>query len=223
MKDAKMKNQLRGLVMSAALVACGVSLAAEAPPRPGLFWEEAWHMEKAGEHELTQMDVANPALELKIYGMHGEEGLMINGVQGSDANPPHTWSGVCGYGCTFAFKKRDSYADLTGAARIMVQAKTSGFHKIRPFVKLADGTTLVGDLEIVQLSDFLFTEFRPSDVRWMVFNTDSAVTRGLLLDDVDLSKVDEIGFTDLEPGAGHGAGGWSDVGAIMVYANPVSR
>ena len=41
--------------------------------------------------------------------------------------------------------------------------------------------------------------------------------------DPDLSKVDEIGFTDLIPGSGHGPGGWSDVGKIEVYAKSVKR
>ncbi|MGA0935131.1 MAG: hypothetical protein ACO3R5_08365 [Pseudohongiellaceae bacterium] len=217
---------LVGVVLACFLYA-GVTKAADAgrrgpPPRPGLFFEEPWQMATPGEHPLTQADVVNPALELKLYGMNHEE-LQINGVQGSEANPPHTWSGLCGYGCTFAFRHRDSYADLSGAARIMVQAKTSGFHKIRPFVRLADGSTYVGDLEIVSLSDFLFTEFRVSDVKWMVFNTDTAVTRGTLLDEIDLSRVDEIGFTDLQPGADHGNGGWSDVAVIRVYADAVGR
>ena len=81
----------------------------------------------------------------------------------------------------------------------------------------------MGDYEIAQTSDFLFTEFRLSDVHWMVFNTDTGVTRGNLLQDVDLSRVDEIGFTDLQPGADHGAGGWSDVAVFRVYAKPVPR
>jgi len=214
-------------MLAVALITGSAAMAADAPgrgpaPRPGLFFEEPWQMAVAGEHPLTQADVTNPALELKLYGMKHED-LQINGVQGSDANPPHTWSGLCGYGCTFAFRHREAYADLSGAARIMVQVKTSGFHKVQPFIKLADGSTYVGDLEIVSLSDFLFTEFRVSDVKWMVFNTDTAVTRGILLDSVDLSRVDEIGFTDLQPGADHGNGGWSDVGMIRVYANAVAR
>jgi len=215
------------ITIVAMIMARGSAYAADAggrgpAPRAGLFFEEPWQMAVAGEHPLTQADVTNPALELRLYGMKHEE-LQINGVQGSEANPPHTWSGLCGYGCTFAFRHRDSYADLSGTARIMVQAKTSGFHKIRPFIKLVDGSTYVGDLEIVSPSDFLFTEFRVSDVKWMVFNTETAVTRGTLLDSVDLSRVDEIGFTDLQPGADHGNGGWSDVGAIKVYANAVAR
>jgi len=37
----------------------------------------------------------------------------------------------------------------------------------------------------------------------------------------DLSKVDEIGFADLMPGSGHGAGGWADVAAIHVFGGSV--
>jgi hypothetical protein len=49
------------------------------------------------------------------------------------------------------------------------------------------------------------------------------VTQGTLLDKVDLSKVDEIGFADLMPGSGHGPGGWSDVAQLEVYGKPVTR
>ena len=37
------------------------------------------------------------------------------------------------------------YADLTGLARIRWVTRTSGFHVVRPVVKLADGTWYVGD------------------------------------------------------------------------------
>jgi hypothetical protein len=40
---------------------------------------------------------------------------------------------------------------------------------------------------------------------------------------VDLSQVDEIGFTDLMGGAGKGAQGNSGVDWIEVYGNPVRR
>ena len=44
-----------------------------------------------------------------------------------------------------------------------------------------------------------------------------------VLTEIDLSKIDEFGFTDLQPGADHGPGGWSDVGIVRVYANAVPR
>jgi hypothetical protein len=196
-------------------------------PRPGLFFEETWQpIAKEGENPIGQGHVANPALELKLYGPKSE-GLSVTGVAvgqpGYDANPIHTWSGLCGAGCTFAFRHKDSYADLSGTARIMVQSKTSGFHKIHPFIRLADGSTYVGDIELGQTYDFLFQEFPIKQVRWISFNTDLGVTKGNLVDTIDLSKVDEIGFTDLQPGADHGPGGWSDVAVVRVYANAVPR
>jgi hypothetical protein len=49
------------------------------------------------------------------------------------------------------------------------------------------------------------------------------VTTGNVLEKVDLSRGDEIGFADLMPGSGHGPGGWVDVAQIEVYARPVPR
>jgi hypothetical protein len=229
-----MKNLLNKVAVLALVAGSTLVMGAEpggAPrlpaPRPGLFFEETWQQVPAGgEQPISQAHVVSEALELKTYGPKHEE-LQITGIAvgepGYDANPIHTWSGLCGAGCTFAFKHKNSYADLSGAARIMFQSKTSGFHKIHPFVKLADGKTYIGDLNFGQTSDFLFTEFRIQDVKWIEFNTDNGVTRGNLLPSIDLTKVDEIGFTDLQPGADHGPGGWSDVAVIRVYANAVPR
>jgi hypothetical protein len=192
-------------------------------PRAGLFFEEVWQqLPKGGENPLIQDHVSNPNLELKLYGPKSEE-LQITGIDGNDTNPTHTWSGLCGAGCTFALRHKDAFADLTGSARVMVQSKTSGFHKIHPFIKLADGSTYIGDYELGQTADFLFEEFRIQQVKWIAFNTETGVTRGNLVDTIDLSRVDEIGFTDLQPGADHGPGGWSDVAVIRVYANAVPR
>ena len=40
---------------------------------------------------------------------------------------------------------------------------------------------------------------------------------------IDLTKVDAVGFADLMPGSGHGAGGYINVGKIEVYGAPVKR
>jgi hypothetical protein len=193
------------------------------PARPGLFFEEVWkQVPKGGENPLSQAHVANANLELKTYGPKHEQ-FQVTGFDGNDSNPTHTWSGLVGAGSTFALRHKNSYADFSKGARIMVQSKTSGFHKIHPFIKLADGKTYIGNIELGQTADFLFEEFRLEQVKWHAFNAETGVTRGNLLDTLDVSKVDEIGFTDLEPGADHGAGGWSDVAVIRVYANAVAR
>ena len=56
-----------------------------------------------------------------------------------------------------------------------------------------------------------------SEVRWIRLDADKVQTKGDFVAAPDLSKVDEIGFADLTPGSGHGAGGWVDVGEIDVY------
>jgi hypothetical protein len=49
------------------------------------------------------------------------------------------------------------------------------------------------------------------------------VTVGTWIEHPDLTRVDAIGFADLLPGSGHGAGGYINVGRIEVYGNRVKR
>jgi hypothetical protein len=188
-------------------------------PRPApeplpLFLKETWK-ETPAAVPLTQEVVSNPDLELVVYGAAPE----VN----SEGGTPHIWTGLCSPACAVTLKQNASYADLTGRARIKWYNKTSGFHEIRPVVRLADGTLLVGDHVDAYTFDYRTTEFYFAEVRWMVLDEATLTTKGQLLSDVDLSKVDEIGFADLTPGSGHGFGGFSNMGPIEVYAKPVSR
>jgi hypothetical protein len=40
---------------------------------------------------------------------------------------------------------KDNHLDLSGLAKVKWQTRASAFHVVRPVVKLADGTLLVGD------------------------------------------------------------------------------
>ena len=192
--------------------------------RPALFFKEEWKQtEKGGEHPIVfDSTLSNPALELKVYGPSSKE-LLLTGDAGNELNPIHIWTGMCTTPCAVAFKHKTAYADLSGLARLRWNTKVSGFHQIRPIVKLADGTWLVGDHTDGTVRDWLFTEFSFGDVRWMKLDINRAVTTGTILDKVDLSKVDEIGFVDLMPGSGHGQGGWVDVAQVEVYGGSVPR
>ncbi len=142
---------------------------------------------------------------------------------GSRTDPPNLWTGVCHTAVAATLRDRSRYVDLTGRAKIRWVTRTSGFHVVRPVVKLADGTWLVGDHTDGTVRDWLVTEFSFGDVRWMKLDINRAVTTGTILDKVDLSKVDEIGFVDLMPGSGHGQGGWVDVALVEVYGGSVPR
>jgi hypothetical protein len=90
-------------------------------------------------------------------------------------------------------------------------------------LKLADGTFLIGDHFDTGTFDYRESEFYLSEVHWMKLDMPKVQTRGTMLDKVDLSKVDAVGFADLMPGSGHGTGGYSDVGWIEVYGKPIKR
>ncbi len=198
--------------------------AAPAPKavRPPLFFREEWRQSaKGGEHPVSAESVGNSDLELQLHVPAGE--VLLTGAAGDESNPIHVWTGMCTTPCGASFRSRTRLVDLSGLARIRWNTKMSGYHQIRPIVKLADGTWLVGDQAVGSTRDWLLGEIAFADLRWMKLDIARMVATGTLLDKVDLTRVEAIGFADLMPGSGHGPGGWSDVAQFEVYGNPVVR
>ena len=191
--------------------------------RPPLFVKEDWkQISGGGEHPVTPASVTVTNVELKLYGASSKD-IQLTGADGDENNPTHVWTGLCTTPCGLALRDKTRYVDLTGLARIRWNVKTSGFHEIRPIVKLADGTWLVGDHTDASSLDWLVGELSIASVRWLKLDPERLVTTGNFVDKPDLSKVDEVGFVDLMPASGHGPGGWSDVAQIEIYGKPVPR
>jgi hypothetical protein len=148
-------------------------------------------------------------------------------VAGEPTDPPNLWTGVCMTPVAVTLRHATQYVNLTGLARIKWVTRVSGFHVVRPVVRLADGTWLVGDYaEGAAASNstaFLETEFPLAALRWLRLDMDRVVTTGTWIEKPDLSRVDEVGFADLLPGSGHGWGGFVNVGRIEIYGAPVAR
>ncbi|MFO1503549.1 MAG: hypothetical protein U1F39_07005 [Steroidobacteraceae bacterium] len=186
------------------------------PPVPLLF-KEAWKPTPTPAAALlSQSFVANPDLLVTVYGPVAPD---LNSANGE----PHVWTGMCKPACGVTLKMKDSLADLTGKAHVTWKSRTSGFHQIRPLVKLADGTMLVGNFADENDFDYRLVDFHLATVRWLALDAATLTTKGTLLPAVDLSKVDEVGFIDLTPGSGHGFGGYSALGFIEVYGKAVAR
>ena len=91
----------------------------------------------------------------------------------------------------------------------------------------------VGEHGDANTSGFLESEFMFATQRWMKLDIERVVTKGTygpaqdasawMREPIDLSKVDEVGFADLMPGSGHGAGGYVNVASFEVYGKPVKR
>ena len=114
-------------------------------------------------------------------------------------------------------------------AMIRWVTKTSGFHVVRPVIKLVDGSMFVGDVSSENVAMMAVSEFPVATVRWVKLDPMRVVTLGSpgqfnqIWVTPDLSKVDEVGFADLIPGSGHGTGGYVHVGSIEVYGKAVPR
>lgn len=148
-------------------------------------------------------------------------------TSGQPGDPPNLWTGVCMTPVAVTLRDRDNYVDLRGLAKIRWVTRVSGFHVIRPVIRLADGTWLVGEYAegafASNSSAFLETEFPIAPIRWIRLDMSRVVTTGTWVENPDLSRVDEVGFADLMPGSGHGWGGFVNVARIEVYGTPVRR
>ena len=216
--------------------AAGGTGAARASAAPAVFKVE-WVQPagQSGQVPIVQGNIADPNVEVKWYGEAAKH-LLTSGTPGSETTPFTVWSGECDGPFAITFKHKNSMIDMSGTGKIRWVVKTSGFHVVRPVVKLADGTMLVGDHADAAVPILTLKEFALSDVRWIRLDPMRVVTvnggRGagaanpnneIWVNNPDLSKVDEIGFADLMPGSGHGTGGYVHLGTIEVFGKPVAR
>lgn len=201
--------------------------ASSAPPVFKVEWVKPAN--QTGQVPVVQENISDPNLQLKEYGPAAKE-LLTSGTPGSETTPFTVWSGACTGPFAITFRMKNSYVDLSGLGRIRWTVKTSGFHEVRPVVKLADGTLLVGDHTDSSVAMFNVREFALADVRWVKLDPNRVVTLGsngpanqIWVNNPDLSRVDEVGFVDLMPGSGHGVGGYIHLGTIEVYGKAVLR
>jgi len=217
------------LAASNVLAQSSAAPRAATPGRPPLFFSEGWQTlttppDDHGAWPASQAGVANPTLQLTLHGPSGKE-IQLVAVRGSaDVYPLNLWTGTTTSPSAATLRDRSRFVDLSNPlAKIRWVVRTSGFHQIRPIVKLADGTWLVGDRATGPSLDFNEADVSIADLHWLALDIDRVVTVGNWVEHPDLSKVDEVGFADLMPGSGHGAGGYVNVGRIEVYGEAVKR
>jgi hypothetical protein len=195
-----------------------------------LFFREDWKLasglpnsntEREPEHATVPGDVANPNLEVRLYG---DKSGIVTVNQPANNNITYLMTLLCTLNCAVTLRDKNSNVDLSGFATIRWRTRVSGFHLLHPIVKLADGTWLVGDHATAYSTDWIESEIQIADVRWQPLNIE-IVTEGRgdkWIDNPNPSSVEEIGFTDLMRGGGHGAPG-SRVDWIEVHGKPVPR
>jgi len=181
----------------------------------------------------VQENIADPNVILNFYGKAAKQ-ILTTGAPGSKETPYGVWGGTAEGPFAVTFKLKNSYIDMTGLAYVRWLTKTSGFHVIRPVIKLANGNLLVGDLTFESVAKLSQHDFSLLNIRWVKLDPDRVVTvppgpvsgnpnTGIWMANPDLTKIDEIGFVDLMPGSGHGQGGYIQLGGIEVYGKTIPR
>ena len=186
--------------------------------RPSLFFCEEWKDSKT-EKPLNQQHVANSELGLKLYGP-GKSKIKKSHHASPIDDPYYVWSGLCKGTWAVALYHKTKYADLSKNGKIRWRAKQSGFRRLHIILKLADGTWLISDKSDNASTDWKVSEFNIGDLRWRKLDI-KTVTEQEWVEKPNLSKVDEIGFTDLMTGGDSKA--CSRIDWIEVYAFEVNR
>lgn len=186
--------------------------------RPGLFFREDWK-EIPAEIPLNQRHVENSDLVVNLYGS-GRDSLKKSNHEKPVDDPYYVWSGLCQGNWMISLRHRNQNVDLTGFAKIKMRTKQAGLRQLRITLKLVNGSWLISDLSAGPSKDWNVSEFNLQDITWHRLDPDSITEIGIA-HDVDISEVEEIGFTDLMAGGRSNA--CSRLDWIEVYGVPVSR
>ncbi len=186
--------------------------------RPPLFFREDWK-ETPAVTPVSQSDVSNADLLIGLYG--AGRGKIRKSHHDHPADDPfYVWSGLSEGNWAITLRKKDSYVDLSGAAKLRWRTKQSGLRRLHVLLKLDGGMWLVSDQGVGPMSDWEESEWAFADFRWHAININTVVETKSV-DSPDLRKVDEIGWTDLMIGGGTPAS--SRVDWIEVYGWPAKR
>src|ERR1700730_15080552 len=206
-----MKKHLTGI----AIFGAAVLLAKD---RPGLFFREDWK-EIPAETPVTQQHVGNPSLLLGVYGP-GKAGIRKSHHDKPADDPYYIWSGECKGNWALTVRDKAFLVDLSGQSKIRWRAQQAGFRQLHIILKLANGYWLIGDESDGSSAGWREREFNIADMHWRSLAIDKVV-EGEWVDHPDLSRVAEIGWTDLMTGGGSSA--CSRVDWIEVYGKPVKH
>lgn len=181
----------------------------------------------------VQANIADPNVIMTFYGKAAKQ-ILTTSAPGVPAAPYGVWAGTAEGPFAVTFKPKAGYVDMTGLAYVRWFTKTSGFHVVRPVIRTANGDLLVGDLTFDSVAKLTQHDFSLLNIRWIKLDPERVVTvpsgpvtgnpnTGIWAPQPDLAKVEEIGFTDLMPGSGHGQGGYIQLGGIEVFGKVVPR
>ena len=196
----------------------GIAGSIAAQERPGLFFREDWK-EIPAATPVTQDHVSNPDLIVTRHGP-GAAGIKKSHHDQPADDPYYIWSGEAEGNWAVSLRHRKGQVDLTGLAKIRWRSKQAGYRLLRIILKTGDGQWLVSDQYDAASADWRIREFNVADMRWRRLDI-KTIVEGEWVNAPDLSRVEEVGFTDLMPGGKSVA--CSRLDWIEVYGKPSTK
>lgn len=187
---------MKKLTLLLALIMYSITSAGQSGE---IIFREDWKETEAAL-PVTQEHVSNSNLILSLHGP-GEDRIKKSNHPHIPNDPFYIWSGECQHNWGVSLRHREYMADLTGEAFVSWRSRQSGFRQMRLILKLADGTWLVSDQYDGASDKWREMKFKIADLRWRKLDIEK-ILEGNWHEHPDLSKVDEIGFTDLMIGGG---------------------
>ena len=180
------------------------------PDNPAvLLFRETWATEAA--QPMVQASIRNTSLVLHIYGNPDD----IRKTTHAAANEHYTYTGetTTNWAITLSDPKR--YWDLTGDGRFRMETRSSGLRTTRVVIKTADGRYFVSEEGNPESSAWIVRDYIFRDLTWRtLLMTDTPTNasnrrqpnpkRVPIIPTTratpDLTKVEEVGFSDLMEG-----------------------
>ena len=225
---------LAALALAATAVVARPQERTRVPGSPGtepspLLFHEAWTRAPLTQ-PMVQDNLGNKHLTLYIYGTAGEIRKTFHPTD------DYTYTGETTTNWAITVGDKTTTWDLSGTAKIRLKTQNSGYRFLHVVIKTADGRYFVSEEGSPESSVWIERDYVFGDLRWrnlMMTDTPTNASNRRLPDPKripiiptsratpDLTKVDEVGFSDLMPG------GWipstSRVAAFAVYGKPVPR
>jgi len=205
----------------------GFTSAAANPAK--LLFHEAWTRAPMTQ-PMVQENLGNRHLTLHIYGNANEIRKTFH------PDEDYTYTGETTTNWAITVSDKTSYWDLTSDGRIRLKTRNSGYRFLHVVIRTADGTYFVSEEGAGESTAWIETDYIFSDLHWrnlMMADKPTNASNRRAPDAKrvpivatskaapDLSRVIEVGFSDLMPG------GWipstSRVNAFSLYGKAVPR
>ena len=180
------------------------------PSNPAvLLFEETWASEMA--QPMVQASISNKALTLHIYGDANEIRKTTHAADDED----YTYTGETTTNWAITLSDPRHYWDLTGDGRFRMQTRNSGLRTTHIVIKTADGKYFASEEGNPESSAWIARDYIFRDLTWRaLLMTDTPTNASnrrqpnpkrvpiipLQRATPDLTKVEEVGFSDLMEG-----------------------